>query len=613
MSEVEKLQLQVMNSPFDQEQVDLLNQILPKLTEAQQLWLGGYISALHIKDSTHPSGEVAVLEKPDVQTNVVSKEVTILYGSQTGNGQHLAEQLSKNLETENFNVTLSAMNEFKTNRLKKIEYLLLIVSTHGEGDPPDNAVPFYELLHGRRAPQLEHLQFSVLSLGDSSYEFFCQTGKDFEKRLLELGATPLAPRIDCDLDFDEPASQWFKVVISKLNELNEITPTDSSTSSQKVEINQTGYSRTNPFYAEVLENLNLNGRGSKKEIRHLELSLEGSNLQYEPGDSIGIYPKNDPELVDALIAEMSWDREESVTVNAQGDLRALREALISNFEITVLTKPLLQKASTLTSNPKLHELLEGDEKILKNYLYGRDLLDFVQDFAPWEGTANDFVAILRKIPVRLYSIASSYEANPDEVHVTIGTVRYTAHERERFGVCSGECARRIKPGDTLPIYVQRNANFKLPDHPDTPIIMVGPGTGISPFRSFLEQREEIGARGKSWLFFGDQHYTTDFLYQVEWQRWLKDGVLTRMDVAFSRDTDEKVYVQHKMLENSRDLFQWLEEGAVVYVCGDKKHMAKDVHQTLVDIIETEGKMTFDEAKDYLAQMQQRKRYQRDIY
>src|SRR5699024_2209596 len=284
MSEVEKLQLQVMNSPFDQEQVDLLNQILPKLTEAQQLWLGGYISALHIKDSTHPSGEVAVLEKPDVQSNVVSKEVTILYGSQTGNGQHLAEQLSKNLETENFNVTLSAMNEFKTNRLKKIEYLLLIVSTHGEGDPPDNAVPFYELLHGRRAPQLEHLQFSVLSLGDSSYEFFWQTGKDFEKRRLELGATPLAPRIDCDLDFDEPASQWFKVVISKLNELNEITPTDSSTSSQKVEINQTGYSRTNPFYAEVLENLNLNGRGSKKETRHLELSLEGSNLQYEPGD-----------------------------------------------------------------------------------------------------------------------------------------------------------------------------------------------------------------------------------------------------------------------------------------------------------------------------------------
>src|SRR5699024_845167 len=472
----------------------------------------------------HPSGEVAVLEKPDVQTNVVSKEVTILYGSQTGNGQHLAEQLSKNLETENFNVTLSAMNEFKTNRLKKIEYLLLIVSTHGEGDPPDNAVHFYELLHGRRARRFGYLQFSVLSLGDSSYEFFCQTGKDFEKRLLELGATPLAPRIDCDLDFDEPASQWFKVVISKLNELNEITPTDSSTSSQKVEINQTGYSRTNPFYAEVLENLNLNGRGSKKETRHLELSLEGSNLQYEPGDSIGIYPKNDPELVDALIAEMSWDREESVTVNAQGDLRALREALISNFEITVLTKPLLQKASTLTSNPKLHELLEGDEKILKNYLYGRDLLDFVQDFAPWEGTANDFVGILRKIPVRLYSFASSYEANPDEVHVTIGTVRYTAHERERFGVCSGECARRIKPGDTLPIYVQRNANFKLPDHPDTPIIMVGPGTGIAPFRSFLEQREEIGARGKSWLFFGDQHYTTDFLYQVEWQRWLKDGV-----------------------------------------------------------------------------------------
>ncbi len=609
-----KLQLQVMNSPFNQEQVDLLNQLLPKLTAEQQLWLGGYISALHIKESAHPSGGVAVLEKPDVQTKIVSREVTILYGSQTGNGQHLAEELSKNLKAENFDVTLSAMNEFRPNALKKVEHLLMIVSTHGEGDPPDNAIPFYEYLHSRRAPELENLQFSVLSLGDSSYEFFCQTGKDFEKRLLELGAKPLVPRVDCDLDFGEPAQEWFKEVTSKLNELGESTPTVQSTSNHVAEINRTVYSRTNPFHAEVLENLNLNGRGSKKETRHLELSIEGSNLQYEPGDSIGIYPKNDPELVDALIAEMNWDAEESVTVNSQGDLRALREALISNFEITVLTKPLLQKASTLTSNPKLQKLLEEeDEETLKNYLYGRDLLDLVKDFAPWEGTANDFVAILRKIPARLYSIASSYEANPDEVHVTIGTVRYTAHERERFGVCSGECARRIKPGDTLPIYVQRNANFKLPDHPDTPIIMIGPGTGIAPFRSFLEEREEIGARGKSWLFFGDQHYTTDFLYQVEWQRWLKDGVLTRMDVAFSRDTDEKVYVQHKMLENSRDLFQWLEEGAVVYVCGDEKHMATDVHQTLVDIIETEGKMNSAEANDYLAQMQQQKRYQRDVY
>ncbi|WP_186670742.1 assimilatory sulfite reductase (NADPH) flavoprotein subunit [Sporosarcina sp. BP05] len=606
--------LQVINSPFNQQQVELLNQLLPILTETQQIWLGGYLSASQLVTQSNASGSVVVLEEPAAQVEVSSKEVTILYGSQTGNGQALAEKLTKNLKAVEYRVSLASMNEFKPNALKKIENLLLIVSTHGEGDPPDNALPFHEFLHSKRAPRLENLQFSVLSLGDSSYEFFCQTGKQFDERLLELGAKQLSPRVDCDLDYDESAAEWFTNVLATLNEQQESSSTTVQQTVNKVIEGQLEYSRTNPFKAEILENFNLNGRGSNKETRHLELSLEGSNLEFEPGDSLGIYPENDFGLVDTLIEEMGWNASEVVKVNKQGELKPLREALISNFEITVLTKPLLQKAAQFTANNELKELLEPErEQECRDYLYGRDLLDLVRDFAPWEVSLSGFVAILRKIPARLYSIASSSKANPDEVHLTIGTVRYEAHGRDRVGVCSDVCAVRAIPGDHLPVYVQRNSNFKLPADPNTPLIMIGPGTGIAPFRSFLEEREEIGAEGKTWLFFGDQHFVTDFLYQVEWQQWLKEGVLTRMDVAFSRDTKDKVYVQHRMIENSQAIFNWLEEGAVLYICGDEKHMATDVHATLEKIIEEEGAMSSKEASDYLADMQQQKRYQRDVY
>lgn len=611
------LTLQVINSPFNEEQVELLNLLLPKLTEPQKNWLGGYLSAYQPVNEQIAAGNVAVSEVPAsvVQTTVSTKEVTILYGSQTGNGQALAESLSKNLLAEDFHVSLFSMHEFKLNSLKKIENLLLVVSTHGEGDPPDNALPFYEFLFGKRAPKLDNLQYSVLALGDSSYEFFCHTGKQFDERLAELGAKRLTSRVDCDLDYDEPFEEWSKNVLANLNEQlgTGVVPAAQSTASSGA-TQQSTYSRTKPFQAEILENLNLNGRGSNKETRHLELSLEGSNLEYEPGDSLGIYPTNDEKLVDELIAAANWNPEETVHVNKQGERRALREALITHFEITVLTKPLVQKVADLVGNPKLVELVAtGNDQALKAYIEGRDLLDLVKDFGPFDTPVNEFVALLRKIPARLYSIASSSKANPDEVHLTIGTVRYEAHGREREGVCSVKCAERLEPGSYAPVYVQRNDNFKLPENPDAPIIMIGPGTGIAPFRSFMEEREEIGAEGKSWLFFGDQHFVTDFLYQTEWQRWLKDGVLTKMDVAFSRDTEEKVYVQHRMLEKSDEIFRWLEEGAVVYICGDEKNMAADVHAALETILQEEGAMTAKEATEYLADMQRQKRYQRDVY
>lgn len=603
------LQLHVLNSPFSQEQAELLNQLLPTLTDQQKIWLTGYLSA-----QAALAGSEAVTPAPSAAAPVqpVSKDVTVLYGSQTGNSEGLAKKTAQHLEEKGFQVTLSSMSDFKPNNLKKINNLLVIVSTHGEGDPPDNALSFHEYVHGRRAPKLDHLSFSVLSLGDSSYEFFCQTGKEFDERFQELGGTRLFDRVDCDLDYDEPFSEWLQGVASSLSEGEAVSLPQESAGANSTAVSE--YSRTNPFYAEVLENINLNGRGSNKETRHLELSLEGSGLVYEPGDSLGIYPTNDPALVDELIQTCGWNAEESVTVHKNGDTLPLKDALTSHFEITVLTKPLLQKIAELTKSESLHALLEeGNEEKLKEYIAGRDLVDAARDFGPFEGTAADFTSILRKIPARLYSIASSLKANDEEVHLTIGAVRYDAHGRERQGVCSILCAERLQPGDTLPVYIQHNQNFKLPQDPDTPIIMVGPGTGIAPFRSFMQEREEMGANGKSWLFFGDQHFVTDFLYQTEWQKWLKDGVLTKMDVAFSRDTEEKVYVQHQMKKQSKELFEWLEQGAYVYICGDEKHMAHDVHNTLLSIIQEEGAMSKEKAESYLANLQQQKRYQRDVY
>ena len=609
------MQLQVMNSPFNQEQAELLNRLLPTLTASQKAWLSGYLAAVQTADAA-AALETLPAEAPAASpAQPVSKEVTILFGSQTGNAQGLAENAAKTLTERGFQVTVSAMSDFKPNQLKKLKNLLIVVSTHGEGDPPDNALSFHEFLHGRRAPKLDDFRYSVLALGDTSYEFFCQTGKEFDQRLGELGGTRLHPRVDCDLDYDEPAAAWLDGVISSLNEGQEqgASSAPAQTAAPQAAGGETVYSRKNPFRAEVLENLNLNGRGSNKETRHLELSLEGSGLTYEPGDALGIFPENDPELVDMLLAELKWDPNATVTVD-QGENLSLKEALTSYYEITVLTKKFIQQAAELIANEKLRELAaQENADQLKAYIAGRDLIDFVQDFGPIAAAPQDFVSILRKIPPRLYSIASSFAANPDEVHLTIGAVRYNTHGRDRKGVCSVLCAERLQPGDTLPVFIQPNKNFKLPENPEAPIIMVGPGTGVAPFRSFMQEREETGAPGKSWMFFGDQHFVTDFLYQTEWQKWLSDGVLTKMDVAFSRDTEEKVYVQHRMLEHSKELFEWLEEGAAFYVCGDKNNMAKDVQNALLEIIEKEGGKSREEAEAYLAEMKKQKRYQRDVY
>ncbi|KPN89411.1 assimilatory sulfite reductase (NADPH) flavoprotein subunit [Lysinibacillus sp. ZYM-1] len=594
------MRLQVVNSPFNEEQVKLLNELLPKLTLEQKIWLNGYLSAPQ-------ATQEAIVETIPEANQPITKTMTILYGSQTGNSQGLAEKYASALKTQNVDVTVSSLGKFKASNLKKITNLLLIVSTHGEGDPPDQAIQFYEFLHSKRAPKLEHLQYSVLALGDSSYEFFCKTGKDLDEQFAKLGATRIVPRIDCDVDYDDAAAQWFSTVQQEF--LKQATAISVTSTQSDEKLGATTYSRKNPFYAEVLENINLNGRGSNKETRHLELSIEGANFLFEPGDSIGIQPENSEQLVHALLVALKFDPVTEVTVF--DEIMSLKNALQKKLEITVLSKPVLEKINVYTNHNQFSKLFE-EPNAWKDYAKGRDLLDVVEEFAPFTWSAQQFVEILRKIPSRLYSIASSQLANNDEVHLTISKVSYETNGRQRFGVCSGSVAE-LQIGDTLPIYVHKNPNFRLPEQKETPIIMIGAGTGIAPYRAFLEEREELGVEGKAWLIFGDQHFVTDFLYQTDWQRWLASGTLSQMHIAFSRDTDKKIYVQHKLEENAASFYEWLEQGATIYVCGDKKSMAADVDVTIHRIIERQGQKTTEQAKAFVQELKQQKRYQRDVY
>ena len=594
------MKLQVVNSPFNEEQVKLLNELLPKLTLEQKIWLNGYLSAPQ-------ATQEAIVETIPEANQPITKTMTILYGSQTGNSQGLAEKYASALKTQNVDVTVSSLGKFKASNLKKITNLLLIVSTHGEGDPPDQAIQFYEFLHSKRAPKLEHLQYSVLALGDSSYEFFCKTGKDLDEQFAKLGATRIVPRIDCDVDYDDAAAQWFSTVQQEF--LKQATAISVTSTQSDEKLGATTYSRKNPFYAEVLENINLNGRGSNKETRHLELSIEGANFLFEPGDSIGIQPENSEQLVHALLVALKFDPVTEVTVF--DEIMSLKNALQKKLEITVLSKPVLEKINVYTNHNQFSKLFE-EPNAWKDYAKGRDLLDVVEEFAPFTWSAQQFVEILRKIPSRLYSIASSQLANNDEVHLTISKVSYETNGRQRFGVCSGSVAE-LQIGDTLPIYVHKNPNFRLPEQKETPIIMIGAGTGIAPYRAFLEEREELGVEGKAWLIFGDRHFVTDFLYQTDWQRWLASGTLSQMHIAFSRDTDKKIYVQHKLEENAASFYEWLEQGATIYVCGDKKSMAADVDATIHRIIERQGQKTTEQAKAFVKELKQQKRYQRDVY
>ncbi|MCI2923323.1 assimilatory sulfite reductase (NADPH) flavoprotein subunit [Staphylococcus hominis] len=617
------MNLSVTNSPFTEGQATQINELLQTLTPEQKVWLSGYLVAnqqLTSGTSDTQGSQIGAVSK-DTETMLQQNEptiqpekraITLLYGSETGNAQGLAEIFEERLSNIGHNVTLKAMDEFKPKNLKNVEDLFIITSTQGEGDPPDNAAELHEFIHGRKAPKLEGVRFSVLALGDQTYEFFCQTGKDFDKKLEELGAERLYERVDCDVDYEEDAEKWMANVINTIDSAPEGTQSEQVVSESIKSAKEKKYSKANPYQAEVLENINLNGRGSNKETRHIEFLLDNFGEEYEVGDCLVVLPQNDPALVELLMSTLGWDPGDQIQLSEDGDTISLEEALTSYFEITKLTRPLLQNAAAYFDNEALEDKVQDSEWI-QNYIEGRDFIDLLNDFPPEELEPEDLYQILRKLPPREYSISSSYQSLPDEVHITVGAVRYNTHGRDRSGVCSVQFAERIQPGDTVPIYLKRNPNFKFPKDGDTPVIMIGPGTGIAPFRAHMQEREEYGYKGNTWLFFGDQHFTTDFLYQTEWQEWLKDGVLEKMNVAFSRDTDQKVYVQHRIAEHSKEFNEWLEKGASIYICGDEKNMAKDVHQAIRNVLVKEQNLTEEDAESYLKQMKKDKRYQRDVY
>lgn len=537
--------------------------------------------------------------------------LTILYASQTGNGEGVALELSERAVVAEFFVELVDLANYNPSAIAMERLVFLITSTHGDGEPPPAAEWLHDYLRQPDAPALENLRFAVFALGDSSYKHFCRAGKDFDAFLEKRGARRLMKRVDADADFEEAAAAWIEDALHAYAGIAGVPYVPKPAAAPKAG-SAVGFGKANPYPARVLVNRNLNGEGSAKETRHVEIDLGDSGLVYEAGDALGVYPRNNPVYVEALLAVLQMDGYAEVA--AGGETLTLREAFYSRLDITALSRPLLEKYAELVDSAELRELLdEANAERFGAYTWGRHILDLVEDHPPAGAGPQDFVGVLRRLPPRLYSIASSPKAVGNQVHLTMGAVRYHAHGRGREGVCSTYVAGRLGAEERLNVFVQPNKNFRPPADPDSPMIMVGPGTGIAPFRSFVQEREASGAKGRNWLFFGDQRQATDFLYAEEWADKLERGVLTRLDLAFSRDQEAKIYVQTRMVEHGRELYAWLEGGGSFYVCGDASRMASDVHQALLRVIEEHGGKSREQAEEYLQTMADARRYQLDVY
>lgn len=625
------VQLNQTNTPFNEEQLALINQLLPMLTPEQQHWLSGYLlnpATTSVSDNktdiqeneagiteteTSTSTDQSVSEPVSASTEPL--DVHVLYGTETGNAEEIAETFETKLKSQNLNVHLWDMDDFPRDSLPEVEHLFIICSTQGVGEPPINALDLYDYLHGDDAPQLDQVNFAVLALGDQDFPDFCQAGKDFDHILGQLGANRVADRVDCDFDYEETAEQWITNMLELLTQAssntNEETPSVEN-EDVTIEEPQAPYSKSNPFQAEVLKNTILTQPEASREVRHLEISLEGYREAYEPGDSLVVIPQNDPVLVNQLIDALNWDAETPIQMNDSDSMRSLKEALTHDFEIAKLTPVLMKNAAELLGNPMLNANIQKSEWV-QNYIYGKDVIDLIRDFTPVALEPNMLPQLLRKLPPREYSIASSNKVNPNSVHITVRVVKYEAHRRERFGVCSVQLADRTSVGDKLPVYLKKNPNFKFPYDTETPVIMIGAGTGIAPYRAYLQERAYLNLKGEQWLIFGNQNYHHDFLYKDDLEQWLEEGVLSKLDLAFSRETENKIYVQHRIEENSAEFYKWIQAGATIYLCGNKDEMASGVHESLIKVLIKEGNLDETEAEAYLTEMIKNQRYQRDVY
>lgn len=612
-----------------------LQRLTAGLSDQQLMWLSGYFygrstAGAGVQATTAASAAPVAAEKSPLP------RLTILYGSQTGNSKKVALQTADLARQRGLtDVVVQDMNDYAGRTLQTERRLLVVVSTQGEGDAPISAEDLHQFLGSSRAPKLPELRYAVLALGDRSYLQFCQTGQEFDERLAALGAQRLVERVDCDVDFQEPARQWAEKVLAELlaeaqqdsaaaeagirqevaatNRVSVTVPVGPVVNSPaSIEFEETlEYSRHNPFFAPVLEKIQLNGRGSSKETFHLELLLADSGLRFEPGDSLAVLPVNEAPLVAEVVKAARLAAEAPVRLDAnEFDLTT---ALSEHRELTTLTRDVLERYAGLApQHGRLRELLTGDRAQLQHYLYGRDVVDLLTEF-PAELSAQHLVAALRPLQSRAYSIASSLLAHPDEAHLTVGALRYHAHGRHKRGATSTYLAEQLSINSQARVFIERNEYFKLPTDTETDIVMVGAGTGVAPFRAFVEERVELGATGRNWLLFGNPHFTTDFLYQTEWQQHLKRGGLHQLDVAFSRDQAEKLYVQHRLLENARDVFGWLENGAHFYVCGDKTRLAGDIQTALTTIVQQQGGLSAEDAAAYVHNLKKQRRYLEDVY
>lgn len=608
----------------DPEQWRQVEALASTLAPDQAVWLSGYFAGLGHSLRAYRGAEPVLPASPAGPLHVAEPEVsgrtlTILYGTETGNSLEVAQRLASRAEELGLSPRTADMASYKARGLKDEQDVLIVTSTHGEGEPPEPALDFFEFIHGRKAPKLAGTRYAVLGLGDSTYEFFCGASRKLDERLRELGAEQLHACVDCDVDYEDAAAEWIETVLGqlakqggKVNGSGAAMAVPASPSAATAATQAPRHDKRNPFAAPVLENLVITGRGSSKETRHVEISLEDSGLTYEPGDALGIVPRNDPRVVEGLLTATGIDGAATVTLK-DGEV-PVAEALESRFEICALTPRFLEHWAEIAGAGALRELVQPEKRPeLAAYMREHHVIDVVRNFPAKGLSAPDLTAGLRSLQPRLYSIASSAAAVPDEVHLTVAIVRYQLFGEPRTGVTSGLLAERLAEDDHLPVYVQSSPHFRLPEDGDVPIIMVGAGTGVAPYRAFMQERELRGSAGRSWLFFGERNFRSDFLYQTEWQGFLKDEVLTRMDVAFSRDQEEKVYVHHRLRERGAEVFAWLEEGAHFYVCGDANTLAPDVHRTLIDIVAEAGALGPERAEEYVRDLQRAGRYQRDVY
>lgn len=588
--------------PLNPEQLARLQAATTDFTPAQLAWVSGYFwGVLNQQPGSNAVATAPVAEMPGI---------TLISASQTGNARRVAEALRDDLIAAKLNVTLINAGDYKFKQIANEKLLIVVASTQGEGEPAEEAVALHKFLFSKKAPKLDNTAFAVFGLGDTSYEFFCQAGKDFDAKLAELGGERLLDRVDADVEYQADAAQWRARLVDVLKARAPAAPSVQVAASGAVnEVHTSPYTKEAPLTASLAVNQKITGRDSEKDVRHIEIDLGDSGLRYQPGDALGVWYQNDPALVKELV-ELLWLKgDEPVTV--EGKTLSLAEALQWHFELTVNTGNIVENYATLTRSETLLPLV-GDKAQLQHYAATTPIVDMVR-FSPAQLDAQALVELLRPLTPRLYSIASSQAEVESEVHVTVGVVRYEIEGRARAGGASSFLADRVEEEGEVRVFIEHNDNFRLPANPQTPVIMIGPGTGIAPFRAFIQQRAADGAEGKNWLFFGNPHFTEDFLYQVEWQRYVKEGVLSRIDLAWSRDQKEKVYVQDKLRQQGAELWRWINDGAHIYVCGDANRMAKDVEQALLEVIAEFGGMDIEAADEFLSELRIERRYQRDVY